>query len=266
MMENTTYPGNFKSGFSEVNGLRMYYEICGQGKPLVLIHGGGSTIQSSFGKAIPLFAKSRQVLALELQAHGRTGDRDTDLSFEQDADDIATLLKNLGIGRTDLFGFSNGATTALQVAIRHPHIVNKIVLGSALTKRSGTPDQFWEYMQHAKFEDMPEKLKEAFLKVSPNPDGLKLMFTKDAKRMANFEDIPDEKILTIKSPVLIISGDKDVMTPEHALEIHRLISGSELAILPGGHGDYIGEVTTLKSDTYDNAFVIALIEKFLDKE
>jgi pimeloyl-ACP methyl ester carboxylesterase len=148
-MEKQTAPIDFKSGYADVNGLKMYYEIYGQGKPLVLIHGGGSTIQSSFEKAIPLFAKSRKVIAVEMQAHGRTSDRNTDLSFEQDADDVATLLANLKIDKADFFGFSNGGTTTLQIAIRHPEIVNKIVLGSALTKRNGIPEQFWEHMKQA---------------------------------------------------------------------------------------------------------------------
>src|SRR5690606_7574724 len=100
----------FDSGYSEVNGLKMYYEIYGQGKRLVLIHGGGSTIQSSFGKVIPLFAKNRKVIAVEIQAHGRTSDRNADLSFERDADDVATLLKNINIEKADFFGFSNGGT------------------------------------------------------------------------------------------------------------------------------------------------------------
>ena len=127
---NTTGDGrDFRNGYSEVNGLKMYYEIYGQGKPFVLIHGGGSTIQSNFGKVIPLFAKNRQVIAVELQAHGRTSDRNTDLSFEQDADDVATLLKNLKIDKADFLGFSNGGTTTLQIAIRHPEIVDKIIVG-----------------------------------------------------------------------------------------------------------------------------------------
>src|SRR6185312_7467689 len=110
---------NFKSGYSEVNGLKMYYEIYGAGKPLVLIHGGGSTIQTSFGRIIPLLAKHRQVIGVELQAHGHTNDRDTDLSFEQDANDVATLLKNLGIDKADILGFSNGGQTAIEMALRH---------------------------------------------------------------------------------------------------------------------------------------------------
>src|SRR5687767_232456 len=93
------------SGYSAVNGLRMYYEVHGNGQPLVLIHGGGSTIESSFGNIIPFLAAKRKIIAVEMQAHGRTNDRDTDLSFEQDADDIAVLLNNLDIPKADVLGF-----------------------------------------------------------------------------------------------------------------------------------------------------------------
>src|SRR4051794_35537920 len=101
MTTTSTDSLTLKSGYSDVNGLKMYYEIYGQGTPLVLIHGGGSTIQTSFGRVIPQLAKNRQVIAVELQAHGRTSDRNTDLSFEQDADDIDMLLKNLHIAKAD---------------------------------------------------------------------------------------------------------------------------------------------------------------------
>jgi pimeloyl-ACP methyl ester carboxylesterase len=116
---------NFKSGYSDVNGIKMYYEIYGEGELLVLIHGGGSTIQSTFGRAIPLLEKDYKLMAVELQNHGRTGSRDIPQTFEQDADDVATLLKNLGISEANFFGFSNGGHTALQIAIRHPGIVKK---------------------------------------------------------------------------------------------------------------------------------------------
>lgn len=255
---------NFKSGYSEVNGLQMYYEIYGDGRPLVLIHGGGSTIQTSFEKVIPLLALSRQVIGVELQAHGRTSDRNADLSFEQDADDISTLLKNLDINKADFFGFSNGGTTALQIAIRHPEIVNKIILGSALSKRTGVPEQFWGFMKQARLENMPAALKEAYQKVATDPGHLQVMHDRDAKRMVNFKDIPDALLKSIRSPTLIIVGDRDVITPEHAIEMHRLIANSQLAIIPGGHGEYIGEVTTLQPD-YKSDFVIPLIENFLEK-
>jgi pimeloyl-ACP methyl ester carboxylesterase len=266
-MEITTTDSlDFKNGYSEVNGLKMYYEIYGQGKPLVLIHGGGSTIQTSFEKVIPLFAKNTKVIAVELQAHGRTNDRNTDLSFEQDADDIATLFKNLHIDKADFFGFSNGGTTVLQIAIRHPEIVDKIILGSALAKRNGVPGWFWDFMKQARLENMPEQLKEAYNKVSPDPNGLQVMHDRDVKRMVNFKDIPGEKIKSIKAPTLIIIGDKDVITPEHAIEMHRQIANSELAIIPGGHGEYIGEITTLKPGFKESDLAIPLIEKFLNKK
>lgn len=137
----TTQPDSlaFKSGYSDVNGLKMYYEIYGEGKPLVLIHGGGSTIQTTFGRVIPMLAQHRQLIAVELQAHGRTGDRAGELSFEQDADDVAALLKNLNVSKADFFGFSNGGTTALQIAIRHPQLVDKFITDNnkLLHKASG---------------------------------------------------------------------------------------------------------------------------------
>lgn len=255
----------FSKGYSDVNGMSMYYEIYGDGKPLVLIHGGGSTIQSCFEKVIPLFAKNRKVIAVELQAHGRTQDRGTETSFEQDADDVAMLLKNLNIDKADFFGFSNGGTTTLQLAIRHPEIVNKIVLGSALAKRSGVPDWFWSFMEQASLKDMPLQLQEAYLKVSPNPEGLQIMHDRDAQRMVHFKDIPDEQITSIEAPALVLIADKDVITPEHALELHRQIPHSELAIIPGVHGEYMGEITTIGPDFKESELVVPMIEKFLDK-
>jgi pimeloyl-ACP methyl ester carboxylesterase len=256
----------YKNGYSEINGIKMYFEIYGQGNPLVLVHGGGSTIQTSFGKIIPILAKSRMVIAMELQAHGRSSDRNTDLSFEQDADDVALLLKNLKITQADFLGFSNGGTTVLQIAIRHPEIVGKMILCSALAKRNGLPVWFWDMMKQAKLENMPELLKSGYLHVTPDINGLQAMHDKDVKRGINFSDIPDNLINSVKAPTLIIIGDRDIITPEHALELHRQIANSRLAIIPGGHGDYIGEITTLKPGFQENELVVPMIEKFLDKE
>ncbi|MFB3389887.1 alpha/beta fold hydrolase [Flavobacterium sp. LAR06] len=257
---------NFKSGYSDVNGLKMYYEIYGQGKPLFLIHGGGSTIQTNYEKIIPLLAKNRKVIAVELQAHGRTNDRNADLTFEQDADDIAKLLKNLNIAKADFFGFSNGGTTTLQIAIRHPEIVDKIIVGSALAKRNGVPDWFWGFMSQAKLENMPEKLKEGYKKVAADTTGLQIMHDRDVKRMLNFKDISDKQIKSINALTLIIIGDKDVILPEHAIELHRQIANSELAIIPGGHGEYIGEITTITPEFKESELVVPMIEKFLNKK
>lgn len=251
-----------KAAHSSVNGISMYYEIYGSGSPLVLIHGGGSTIQTSFGRVIPELAKKHHVIAVELQAHGRTNDRNADLTFEQDADDVATLLHNIGIEKADFFGFSNGGTTAVQIAIRHPQIVNKIILGSALTKRSGMPAGFWEFMNHASIEQMPEQLKTAYREAAADANGLQIMHDRDVKRMVNFKDIPDSLISTIQSPALVITGDKDVILPEHALQLSRLLPKARLAIIPGAHGEYIGEITTVKPGSKEYP-ALHLIEEFL---
>lgn len=255
----------FRSGYSEVNGIKMYYEIYGQGKPLVLIPGGGSTIQTTFGSIIPMLARKYKVIAMDLQAHGRTSDRNAPVSFDRDANDVITLLKNLNISNADFFGFSNGGTTAMLIAIHHPKIVDKLILGSALCKRNGVPKQFWNFMSHQTLTNMPKRLKDAYLQVSPNPNGLQIMHDKDMKRMLSFKDIPDSEIKSIRIPTLIIIGDHDIIRPEHAIEMHRLIANSELAIIPGVHGEYIGEITTLKYHSNEADYVIPMIESFLDK-
>ncbi|MBO9566210.1 MAG: alpha/beta hydrolase [Niastella sp.] len=232
--------------YATVNGLKMYYEVHGKGFPLVLIHGGGSTIGTTWGRVLPELAKSHKVIAVEMQAHGHTADIDRPLSFEQDADDIAALLKHLKIDKADIFGFSNGASTTLEVAIRHPQLVNKIIVASTFYKRSGAQPWFFDMMANASFETMPQVYKDAFLAINPDKDALFAMFKRDATRMQNFKDIEEEAIRNIKVPTLIISGDKDVNTLEHAVEMSRQIEYASLAIFPGGHGDYIGEIFSFK--------------------
>lgn len=250
--------------YASVNGLNMYYEIHGEstGIPLVLIHGGGSTIETTFGRVLPIFAKTQQVIAVEIQAHGHTADINRSLSFDQDADDIAVLLQQLNITKANIFGFSNGASTTLQFAIRHPKLTNKIVLASTFYKKAGAPDWFWEMMRNSTFEGMPQPYKDAFLKINPDQKALYRMFERDVARMQTFPDLSEEQLTSIKAPALIIIGDKDVTTPEHAVEMHRLLKNSRLAIFPGGHGDYIGELTTSQNTLVISA-TTSLINKFL---
>lgn len=249
--------------FSEVNGLKMYFEIHGKGKPLVLIHGGGSTIYTSFGRIIDQLSLNHKVIAVEMQAHGHTGDRGAPLTFEQDADDVAALLKNLNISKADIFGFSNGGTTALQIAIRHPAIVDKVIAASAIFKRDGAPQMFWDFVKNGNLETMPQQLKEGFMAVNPDEKALHTMFIRDQERMNTFKDIPDQSLASITAKTLILTGDKDVATLEHTSKIHQLIKGSELMIIPGGHGDYLGEITTLKAGSEPYRQVTVLIERFL---
>jgi len=256
---------NFKSGYADVNGLNMYYEIHGQGKPLVLIHGGGSTIQTTFGRIIPLLAKHRQLIAVELQAHGHTNDRDTDLSFQQDADDVAALLDHLKIPKADLLGFSNGGQTAIEIAIRHPELVNKIILASTFYKRSAVVPEFWEGFDKATLNDMPQALHEGYLAANNSAEGLQNMFNKDVQRMKSFKDWTDDQLRSIKAPTLIINANHDVGSAEHAVEMHRMVPGSELVIFPGGHGTYLGAIESLENGKWPDFNATALIEEFLDK-
>jgi pimeloyl-ACP methyl ester carboxylesterase len=255
-----------KSGYADGNGIRMYYELHGEGQPLVLIHGGGSTIETSFGRIIPLLSKNRQLVCVELQAHGRTGDRNAPISFEQDADDVAALLKNLGIGQADVFGFSNGANTALHMGLRHPGLCRKIIAGSPLLKKNGTAPQFWEFMKNGTFEQMPQQYKEAFMKVNPDSVKLRNMYGKCAERMINFREFADEQIKSLKMPILLINGDQDVATSEHIAAMSKMIPNCRLAIIPGGHGAYMGEITTIGPDFKESGLIVPLIEKFLDEK
>jgi pimeloyl-ACP methyl ester carboxylesterase len=252
--------------YADVNGLRMYYEVHGKGRPLVLLHGGGSTIESSFGRVLPFFAKKHQVIAVELQAHGHTPDIDRPLSFEQDADDVAALLERLKVPKADIMGFSNGGTTALQIAIRHPERVEKLVLLSATYKRSGMPPGFFDGMKSATLEkSLPPVLKDAYLKAHPDPKGLQAMFNRDVARMIAFKDIDDSKIRAIQAPALVVNGDADVVRPEHAVELWRALPHARLAILPGGHGEYIGEVEYAPKKDGMIDLTTAMIEEFLSK-
>jgi pimeloyl-ACP methyl ester carboxylesterase len=253
-----------RGAYAEVNGIRMYYETYGpaQGIPLVLLHGGGSTIDVTFGRILPFF--SRRVIAIEEQAHGRTSDRNAPVRFETSADDVAALLDQLKVEQADLFGFSNGASVALQVAIRHPQAVHKLIFASSITKRDGAQPQLWTIIRSADLANMPQVLKNAFLKVNPDPARLKNMHDKDAERMRSFQDVPDADLRSIRTPTLIVTGDRDIVKLEHAVELSRLIPDARLLVLPGGHGDYMGEATSTQSATHAPELTAGLIREFLD--
>lgn len=254
---------NTTGHYAAIGGLKMYYEIQGSGTPLVLIHGGGSTIQSNWGRILPALTKTHQVIAVELQAHGHTADIDRSLSFEQDADDVAALLQQLRIKKADVIGFSNGGTTSLQIAIRHPELVNKLVLIATLYNRNGVPAGFFEGFEHATLSTMPSPLQTAYLAANPDPGGLQAMFERDVARMKAFKDIPDAEIKGIQAPALVINGDKEVILAEHALALFRMLPHAQLAILPGEHGEYIGEICTPDKNSKLPDLTTALIASFL---
>ena len=239
-------PKNFKEGYVSVNGLNMYYEVHGKGQPLVLLHGAFSAIGTSFGKILPQLAGTRQVIAFELQAHGHTADIDRPLSLEGMADDTASAIRELGLESADILGYSMGAAVALHVALRHPHVVRKLVLASVSYTRSGihpglmeglgdmTPEMMYGSSWHAEY-----------MKIAPHPEHFARLFAKKTEMDRQTQDIPAENIKAIQAPTLLIIGDSDLVRPEHAVEMFRLLGGgvfgdtpaglpnSQLAVLPG---------------------------------
>ena len=254
------------TGYASLGDLKMYYEIHGTGKvPLVLLHGGGSTIETSFANILPLLAKHRHVIAVELQAHGRTSDREGPVTFEQDADDVAALLKYLQIDSADVLGFSNGGSTAMQMGIRHPGIVHKLVIISSFYKREGMIPGFFEMMEKVTLADMPAPLKVAYEKVAADKNHLQVMHDKDKERMVQFKDWPEDHLRSIKSPALLMVADHDVVTVEHTVAMSHVIPDANLMVLPGSHGSFIGEVCTVEKGSRLPELTVVAIEEFLDK-
>lgn len=255
-------------GYATVNGIQLYFEVHGQARdgrvPLVLIHGGGSTIESNWSRILPLLARSRQVIAIEEQGHGHSPAAARPFTFENTADDVAALLDHLSIARADVMGFSNGGTTTLRVGLRHPDKVRRLVVISAMYRRDGMVAGFWDGFQDAKLSSMPEALQAADRKINPDPRHLQTMFEQDVARMRSFQDWPDSDIAGIAAPTLVVVGDHDVVLPEHALRMARLLPKGRLAIVPGGHGEFLGEVASTREESATPAAVTALIEAFLE--
>lgn len=246
----------------------MYYEIHGSGEPLVLLHGAFSAIGTSFGKLLPFLAKTRQVIAVELQAHGRTADIDRPLTLEGMAKDVAAALKQLGIERADIFGYSMGAGVALHLAIRHPNVLRKLVLASVTYNMSGIHPGLMDGLADMKPEMMfGSPWHEEYTRTAPHPEDFATLFAKKAAMDRQLRDLPEETIRTIKAPTLLIIGDSDLVRPEHAVEMFRLLGGgvfgdtpaglpnSQLAVLPG-----TSHVTLV--DRAD--WLVPMIEAFLD--
>jgi pimeloyl-ACP methyl ester carboxylesterase len=251
-----------QSGYASVNGLDMYYEIHGAGRPLVLLHGALMTIDG-FGELLPSLAQTGQVIAIEQQAHGRTADIDRPFRYEQMADDTAALLRKLEIEQADFFGYSMGGGIALQVAIRHPELVRKLVIAASAYGPDGVYPQMLENIRKLKpedFEDSP--WLDAYASVAPDPEGWPTLLGKVRELVGEFEGWPPEAVRAIEAPALVIVADSDVVRPEHAVELFRLLGGgvagdlaglprSQLAVIPGtthvsllGRADWLTPMVT----------------------
>jgi pimeloyl-ACP methyl ester carboxylesterase len=248
-----------QKGYAPVNGVDLYYEVHGpageSGTPLVLLHGGGSTFETSFADVLPALSRGRRVIVYDRQGHGRTADVDRPFSFRQSAEDAVGLLRTLGVTQADFIGFSNGGQIALQIALSHPEIVRKLVVESAMFSRDGADAAFWEGFDHARLEDMPAELRDEYVRVAPRPGDLRAMFWKSVNQMKAFEGWSPEQIRSIRSPTLVLLGDRDVVRPEHGVALYRLLPRAQLAVLPN---------TDHRDICHPPAWLPTLIATFLD--
>jgi pimeloyl-ACP methyl ester carboxylesterase len=251
-----------RTGYAPVNGLDMYYEVHGSGTPpLVLLHGALSTTSVDFGAVLPLLAESRQVIAVEQQAHGHTADIDRPLTTRQMAADTVALLGHLGTGQADLFGYSMGAGIALQVAVDHPGLVRKLAVASFAYNLDGLHPGLVEGLDQVTPEVLEgTPFQQAYAKEAPRPADWPRMVAKVTVLNSQLPEWPAELVRSIAAPTLVIIGDSDIIRPEHAVEVFRLVGGgvigdltglprSRLAILPGTthitlvhRGDWLGSM------------------------
>ncbi|HEX6482437.1 MAG TPA: alpha/beta hydrolase [Ktedonobacteraceae bacterium] len=250
MTENTTQHAQEmnKDGlgsYAEVHGLAMYYEIHGEGFPLVLLHGGLSTIGTSFGKVLPGLAGGRQVIAIEQQAHGHTADADRPLTYQQMANDTIALLSHIGIEQADFFGYSIGGGIAMEIAIEHPKMVRKLVVATPISNADGFQPGVLEGMEALQPEHLAgSPFQEEYERSAPNPQDWPRLIAKTKQLDREFVGWSSEAMASIKMPTLLIAGDSDIVCPEHVVELFRLLGGGvsgdnvglphvQLAVLPG---------------------------------
>jgi pimeloyl-ACP methyl ester carboxylesterase len=255
-------------GYAAVNGLQMYYEIHGAGKPLVLLHGNLSNIETDFGRVIPLLARTRQVIGVEQQAHGHTADIDRPVSLRQMAEDTVELLRQLGIQQADFFGYSVGSGIAMQIATRHPEMVRKLALASASYKTAGLHPEVLPGVDTLQPEHLAgTPFHESYLRLAPRPGDWPRMIARGKEVGRDIQDWRAEDIQAIQAPTLLIIGDSDIVRPEHAAEMFRLLGGgvpgdlrglpkSRLAVLPG---------TTHITLVHRADWLSSMIAEFLDE-
>jgi pimeloyl-ACP methyl ester carboxylesterase len=271
-MAETTQTGEATTGYAPVNGLQMYYEdhnAQAGGRPLLLLHGNLSTIGIDFGGIIPSLSRNRRVIAVEQQAHGHTADIDRPLSSSIWADDTMALLRHLGIGQADLFGYSSGSDVAMKLAINHPELVGKLVLASAGYRLDGLHPELMQNLEGLKPEHLAGSHFEAdYARVAPNPGDWPKLIEKINRMNAELPEYTADQIRDLTAPTMLIIGDSDIVRPEHAVEMFRLLGGgvigdlvglprSRLAILPG---------TTHVTLVQRTDWLASMVGEFLDAE
>ncbi|CAA9284197.1 MAG: hypothetical protein AVDCRST_MAG93-3409 [uncultured Chloroflexia bacterium] len=260
-----------RTGYAPVNGLEMYYEIHGEGQPLVLLHGGlGST--GMLGEVLSTLAQTRQVIAADLQGHGRTADIDRPMRAEFMGDDVAALIKHLGLGLVDMVGYSMGGGVAIRTAIQHPELVRKLVAISRPFKRDGWYPEMRDGMEQMSAAAAPfmeqTPMYQSYKEIAPRPENFPVLLDKIGESMRRPYDWSDE-IAAMTIPTLIVAGDADAFSPAHAAQFFELLGGgkkdgswdrsgmsnSRLAILPN----------TTHYTIFSSPALAPIIQAFLDE-
>jgi pimeloyl-ACP methyl ester carboxylesterase len=254
----TLEPG--KTGYADVNGLHMYFEVYGDGSPLVLLHGGMLTIDLNFATLIPTLAEKHQVIGVEMQGHGRTADIDRPITPAGSASDVVGLLDKLGIDRAHVFGHSLGGAVALELGVSYPHRVRSLVPASASVRPEGLHEDLTDPAKQATSTRMPTQqdfadFQEAYQRLSPHPDHFKDFLTMLSQSDADTQGWSDEQLAGITAPVLIVIGDRDFTTAAHGAVMQELIPGSQLAVLPD---------TTHMHVTRRADLLLPMLARFLD--
>jgi pimeloyl-ACP methyl ester carboxylesterase len=221
--------------YATVNGLRMYYEIHGSGRPLVLLHGAFG-VAETWAPMLPALTKNKQVIIVEQQGHGRTVDRSGPLTYEQMADDTSALLRELKIGPVDVFGYSDGGIVALGVAFRAPDLVRRIAIFGAnagSVKETHEPEMY-EAFANLPADFAPAEFKDPYDRVAPDKTKWPELVRKIKEMGLGFRGYSDADVRSIKALTLIMQGDRDIVRPEHAVRMFRMIPQSQLAILASG--------------------------------
>jgi len=256
------------TGYAPVNGLRMYYEVHGSGEPVVLLHGAFMTITSNWAGWIDELSKTRKVIAVEMQGHGRTADIPREPNSENLADDVAAMLEYLEISRADLIGYSMGGRVAMQVAVRHPDRVRKVVVISSTFRRDGMVQEGLDAILHLTADDFKGSPLEAeYRRLSPTPDQFPEFVSRVVAVVANGkDDLSAEQLQSTTAPMFFIHGDADGIRLEHVAEMFRLKGG-------GTHGD-LGPRSTSRLAILPNtthvtlmqrmAIIVPMVNDFLD--
>lgn len=234
--------------YVEVNGLRMYYEVHGEGHPVVLLHGGTQTIDVTFGELLPRLAEEFQVIAVELQGHGRTADIDRPPLLEHLAADVLALLDELGVDRADFFGYSLGGLVSLACATSHPERVRRLVLAATHFRHDGYHDDIVNGDMDSGLMPTQEEFESwhaAYVRVAPDPDHYGVFAERLSEVVMSFPDWTPDDLRAITAPTLLVLGDNDFIRLSHAEQMRDLLPDSRLAVLPGTRHSEVMQRTDL---------------------